>query len=131
MESRILVLVNAERARYGLPELTWNERLDHAARLHALNMARFKKMAHVLPESPLPTLTHRAQHVSYYYSIIAENIAIGFPDAESVVRGWMASPGHRSSILSRETVETGTAVVRSSTGGLYFCQVFGRPRTQI
>jgi uncharacterized protein YkwD len=131
MESRIFALVNAERKRYGLPELTWNERLDHAARLHAQNMARFRKMAHVLPESPLPTLTHRAQHVSYYYSMIAENIAIGFPDAESVVRGWMESPGHRASILSRESIETGTAVVRAASGGLYFCQVFGRPRTQI
>lgn len=131
MESRILTLVNAERRSRGLPALVLNERLDQAAKLHARHMARYRKMAHVIPESPLPTLTQRAQHVAYYYAAIAENIALGYPDAEGVVRGWMDSPGHRRNILSREVMEIGTGVVRSESGGLYFCQVFGRPRTSI
>ena len=131
MERRILVLVNEERRRHDLPELVLNSRLDQAAKLHAQNMAKFRKMAHVIPESQLPTLTHRAQHVAYYYASIAENIALGYPDAEGVVRGWMDSPGHRRNILSRESVEIGTGVVSSASGGLYFCQVFGRQRTSI
>ncbi len=131
MESRILVLVNAERRSRGLRPLVLNERLDQAAKLHAGNMAKYRKMAHVLPESSLPTLTHRAQHVEYHYAAIAENIALGYPDAEGVVRGWMESPGHRRNILSRDVVEIGTGVVSSSSGGLYFCQVFGRRLSSI
>ena len=131
MESRILALVNAERRRHGLKELTLNPRLDQAAKLHARNMATFRKMAHVIPESRFPTLTHRAQYVAYPYAMIAENIALGYSDAESVVEGWMESPGHRRNILNREVTEIGTGVVSVSTGGLYFCQVFGKQLTSI
>lgn len=131
MESRILTLVNAERRQRGLRELALNPRLDQAAKLHARNMATFRKMAHVLPESRLPTLTHRAQYVAYPYATIAENIALGYSDAESVVKGWMASPGHRRNILNPEVAEIGTGIVSSTTGGLYFCQVFGKQLTSI
>lgn len=131
MESRIVELVNAERKKRGLKELAWNPRLDQAAKLHAQNMATYRKMAHVIPESRLPTLTHRAQYVSYPYSMIAENIALGYTNAESVVRGWMESPGHRRNILHPDVAEVGTGVVSSRTGGLYFCQVFARQLTSI
>lgn len=131
MESRILELVNAERKKRGLKALAPNPRLDQAAKLHARNMATYRKMAHVIPESNLPTLTKRAQYVSYPYSTIAENIALGYPDAESVVRGWMDSPGHRRNILNPAVAEAGTGVVSSRTGGLYFCQVFARQLTTI
>jgi uncharacterized protein YkwD len=131
MESRIVVLVNAERRQRGLRELSWNPRLDQAAKLHARNMATYRKMSHVLPESRFPTLSHRAAHVAYPYKMIAENIALGYRDAESVVEGWMKSPGHRRNILSPEVSELGTGVVSSATGGLYFCQVFGKQLTSI
>jgi len=131
MESRIFALVNAERKKRGLKALASNPRLDQAARLHARNMATYRKMAHVIPESRFPTLSHRAQHVSYHYSMIAENIALGYPDAESVVKGWMESPGHRRNILNPGVSELGTGVVASGSGGLYFCQVFARQLTSI
>ena len=131
MESRILALVNEERKSRGLRPLVLNPRLDQAAKLHAGNMAAFKKMSHVLPESRFPTLSHRAQYVAYPYAMIAENIALGYSDAESVVRGWMESPGHRRNILSTEAVEIGTGIVSSKSGGLSFCQVFGRRLTSI
>ena len=57
---------------------------------------------------------------------IAENVALGYPDAETVVQGWMNSKGHRANILNSEVAETGIAIARSSAGGLYYCQVFGR-----
>lgn len=131
MEARIFALVNAERKKRGLKPLASNPRLDQAAKLHARNMATYRKMAHVIPESRFPTLSHRAQHVAYPYSMIAENIALGYPDAESVVRGWMESPGHRRNILNPGVSEIGTGVVSSKTGGLYFCQVFGSQLTTI
>jgi uncharacterized protein YkwD len=131
MESRILSLVNAERRDRGLCPLVRNDRLDQAATLHARNMAAYRKMSHVIPEAKQSTLSARAQYVQYPYAMIAENIAMGQPDAETVVRAWMGSPGHRRNILSPEAAEIGTAVVSSKTGGLYFCQVFGRRLTSI
>jgi uncharacterized protein YkwD len=83
-------------------------------------------MAHVLPDAEQPTLASRAQYVGYAFSRIAENVALGYPTAETVVQGWMASTGHRANILNRDVVETGIAIARSSGGGVYYCQVFGR-----
>lgn len=125
-ESRIFRLVNAERRRQGLPNLVYNPQLDRMARIQAQNMARFQKMAHVIPEATLPTLTDRAHESEYPYARLAENVALGYPNAETVVEGWMASKGHRANILQRDLEETGIAIARSSAGGLYYCQVFGR-----
>jgi uncharacterized protein YkwD len=125
-EARIFDLVNAERRHQGLPALVYNSRLDRMAKIQAQNMARFQKMAHVIPESSLPTLTDRARDAGYPYARLAENVALGYPSAETVVEGWMASKGHRANILQRDVEETGIAIARSPAGGLYYCQVFGR-----
>src|ERR1700693_5485247 len=55
-EARIFDLINAERQHQGLPALVYNAQLDRMAKIQAGNMARFQKMAHVIPESSLPTL---------------------------------------------------------------------------
>ena len=125
-EARIFGLINAERRHQGLPPLAYNDQLDQMAKIQAQNMAYFQKMAHVIPEASLPTLGDRAHYVAYPFGRLAENVALGFPDAETVVHGWMTSKGHRANILNSDVVETGIAVARSSAGGLYFCQVFGR-----
>ena len=125
-ESRIFDLINAERRHQGLPGLVYNEQLDQMAKIQAHNMAQFQKMAHVLPQASLPTLGDRARYVAYPFGRLAENVALGFPSAETVVQGWMGSKGHRANILNSDVVETGIAIARSSAGGLYYCQVFGR-----
>jgi uncharacterized protein YkwD len=125
-ELRIFDLINAERRHQGLSALTYNPRLDQMAKIQAQNMARFQKMAHVLPDAQLPTLVSRAQYVGYPFGRIAENVALGYPSAETVVQGWMASKEHRTNILNPDVGETGIAIARSSAGGLYYCQVFGR-----
>jgi uncharacterized protein YkwD len=125
-ESRIFDLINAERRRQGLSPVVYNPQLDRMAKIQAENMARFQKMSHNLPESSLPTLGDRARYVGYTFGRIEENVALGYPDAESVVRGWMSSTGHRRNILDRNVSETGIGIARSSAGGLYFCQVFGK-----
>jgi uncharacterized protein YkwD len=125
-ESRIFDLINAERRHQGLPALVYNPQLDRMAKIQARNMARFQKMAHVLPDADLPTLVDRSHYVGYQYGRIAENVALGYPNAETVVEGWMNSKGHRANILNREVIETGIGIARSTAGGLYYCQVFGR-----
>ena len=125
-EARIFGLINAERRHQGLPALVYNEQLDQMAVIQARNMAHFQKMSHVLPESTLPTLGDRARYVAYPFGRLAENVALGYPNAETVVQGWMASKGHKANILNSNVMETGIAIARSSAGGLYYCQVFGR-----
>ncbi len=124
--SRIFDLINAERRHRGLPALLFNAQLDQMANIQAQNMAHFQKMAHVIPEASLPALGDRARYVAYPFGRLAENVALGYPDAETVVQGWMTSKGHRANILNPDVVETGIAIARSSNGGLYYCQVFGR-----
>jgi uncharacterized protein YkwD len=130
-ESRIFDLINAERRSQGRQPLVFNPQLDRMAKIQAENMARFQKMAHNLPESNLPNLADRAKYVGYTYGQIEENVALGYPNAESVVDGWMNSSGHRRNILDRGVVETGIGIARSSAGGLYYCQVFGRRLTSL
>jgi uncharacterized protein YkwD len=125
-EARIFDLINAERRDRGLPPLIHNGQLDRMANIQAQNMAHFQRMAHVLPEAKLPTLTDRAYYVAYPFGQLAENIALGYPDAETVVHGWMNSKGHRANILQSEVEETGIAIAKSAAGAVYYCQVFGR-----
>src|SRR5216117_3210722 len=125
-EARIFDLINAERRHSGLPPLIYNEQLDRMAKIQAENMARFQKMAHTLPSAQLPTLGDRARYVGYPYGRMTENVALGYPNAETAVEGWMNSSGHRRNILDEGVVETGIGVARSSAGGLYYCQVFAR-----
>ena len=125
-ESRIFDLINGQRRHQGLAAVVYNPELDRMAKIQAQNMARFEKMAHVLPEASLPTLVDRAHYAGYQFGRIAENVAEGFPSAQTVVDGWMASKGHRANILDRDVVETGIGIARSPNGVLYFCQVFGR-----
>ncbi len=96
------------------------------AKIQAENMARFQKMAHTLPDAQLPTLGDRARYVGYPFGRLTENVALGYPNAETAVEGWMNSSGHRRNILDGGVVETGIGVARSSAGGLYYCQVFAR-----
>src|SRR5215208_4531902 len=106
-EARIFDLINAQRRHQGLPALVYSERLDRAAKIQAENMAHFQKMAHTLPGARLPNLSDRARYVGYPYGRIAENVALGYPNPETVVEGWMNSTGHRHNILDKGVVETG------------------------
>ena len=130
-EARIFDLINSERSHRGLPALVYNAQLDRMAKIQAENMAYFQKMAHTLPESQLPTLGDRARYTGYLFGRLAENVALGYPNAETVVQGWMNSSGHRRNILDGTVEETGIGIARSSAGGLYFCQVFGRRLTSL
>jgi uncharacterized protein YkwD len=130
-EARIFDLINAERRHNGLPMLVYSEQLDRMAKIQAENMARFQKMAHTLPNAQLPTLGDRARYVGYPFGRLTENVALGYPNAETAVEGWMNSSGHRRNILDSGVVETGIGVARSSAGGLYYCQVFARRLTSL
>jgi len=107
VEKNIITYTNQQRKRYGLPPLVVDLELLKSARDHARWMTHNR------------TLQHTSRPV-------AENIAMGYPSSESVVRGWMNSSGHRANILNGSHRRIGVAAYRTKDGTIYWCQQFRR-----
>ena len=93
---------NRHRAQYGLPNQALDEELCRVAQRWAENMA--------------------ARH-SMYHGGGEQIIAMGYPNAEACVQGWIHSPGHRVWVLSRNA-RVGFGCATSSTGQLYYAGVY-------
>ena len=52
---------------------------------------------------------------------------MGYPDAASVMDGWMNSPGHRANILSGNVTQIGVGLAYAADGSPYWTMVFARP----
>ncbi|GAB6933805.1 CAP domain-containing protein [Calditerricola satsumensis] len=96
-EQEVVNLVNAERAKVGLPPLAHDAQLSRIARIKAQDMYRNHYFSHYSPTYGSPFDMLKRFGVSYAYA--GENIAKGYPDAQSVMAGWMGSAGHRQNIL--------------------------------
>ena len=127
VEQQIVAATNRDRQQAGLAPLRVDPALTQAARIQADNMARLNRMEHDLPGVDQPTLRDRARAVGYEYDFIAENIAFNYPDGESVVGGWMASPAHRENLLNARYTDLGVAVAYNALGQPYYAQEFGHP----
>ena len=125
-EADVVALTNAERARQGLGALTVDARLARAAQAHTEDMVRRAFFAHESPDGT--QVWDRAQSAGYAYRKVAENIAAGQRTPEYVVRGWLASPGHRANILDGALTQIGVGRVLGGEYGVYWTQVFGTPR---
>ncbi|MGD8604842.1 MAG: CAP domain-containing protein [Anaerolineales bacterium] len=124
LELEILDLINAERAGQGLPPLAFDGRLGQASRLHSQDMADNNFFSHTGSDGS--TFDERISAAGYTWYSAAENIAAGYPDAASVVQGWMNSPGHRANILGDyEHIGVGYAYNAGSTYGRYYTTDFG------
>ena len=115
---------NAERSRRRLPALSLNSELSVAAQGHADDMARRGKMAHRGGDGSSPF--DRIKRVGYSFQIAGENVAYGFDRVESVMTGWMKSPGHRRNILG-DYSEIGVGRAIAQAGASYWCVTFGTP----
>lgn len=122
-ETEVLRITNKERQDAGLGPLTINATLMKAARQHSANMARQRKMDHVLDEKDP---SDRLRELSYRGLAWGENIAYGMPTAADAMRAWMDSEGHRANILNESYNEIGLGIVTDERGVPYYTQVFGR-----
>ncbi len=107
-EQAIVDAMNRERTARGLRPLRLEQRLSLAARDRANDMFAKRYFDHVSPDGidPFTWATRRG----YRYSIIGENLALGLRSNNSIVDGWMRSPGHRHNILTRDFDEVGIAI---------------------
>lgn len=129
MEYEVFRLVNRERKSRGLPSYQWNENLARAARYHAADMVDgdyFDHDSYDRAETQGRVVLRKVgktdQRVrAFWDAYSAENIARGQRDAKTVMRGWMASAGHRRNILCKSSTSIGVGFVHG-----IWVQNFGR-----
>lgn len=124
-ESEVVRLVNAERAKRGLPALKENWQLSRVARYKSQDMINRSYFSHTSPTygSPFKMM----ESFGLRYSAAGENIAKGQRTPQEVMNSWMNSAGHRNNILSPIYTEIGVGLARSKTGVAYWTQMFIKP----
>ena len=98
-------LLNYHRTWAGCPQLQWNGSVAAVAQAHSQDMVDRDFFAHTNPDGESPF--DRIRNAGITYSMAAENIAAGYPTAQSVLDGWLNSPGHRANIENCQLTEHG------------------------
>lgn len=129
LASQVMSLINQHRAGLGEGQLVTSPTLTASAVWKAEHMANFNYFEHDDPgppttTTPARTFADRLQTCGYPYGA-GENIAEGFPDAQSVVNAWLNSAGHKANIENSAYVATGLGVAEASNGAIYWVQDFG------
>lgn len=106
---------NNARASNGLKPLVLNEQMTKVAQDWSATQAREGRMYH----NP-----NYSTQIPGGWSRAAENVAYGYA-VNSVVNGWMNSPGHKANILGDHT-SIGIGVAKDANGRNYYTQVFGK-----
>jgi uncharacterized protein YkwD len=120
-EESLVAEVNRERSAADCGPLESDAALEAAAGLHAEDMAANDYFSHTSPDGRGPT--DRAAEQGYNGGV-GENIAAGYPDAASVMEGWMNSKGHRANILNCGYEVIGIGIAERG-GTIYWVQKFG------
>lgn len=122
-EQHLLNLINQERTKMGLIQLTPNEELGRLARLKAQDMVQNNYFSHVSPTfgSPFDMISQ----AGVTYSMAAENIA-GNNSLEGAHQSLMNSPGHRANILNGSYNQVGVGIVPGGPYGYMFVEMFIR-----
>ena len=123
-ENEVIRLVNAERAKAGLPALKINWELSRCARYKSEDMLNKNYFAHQSPTygSPFDMI----KNFGIRYTAAGENIAKGQRTPAEVMNAWMNSPGHRANILSKQFTQIGVGVAKAANGTFYWTQQFIR-----
>lgn len=127
LEKSVFTVTNQRRQARKKPALVSDPKLNQIALEHARNMAKQRKMAHVLDGK---NLQNRLTDARYKFRAYAENVAYGYTSGKKVVAGWMKSPGHRKNLLDESDAgytHVGVAAVRRPGGRYFYCQVFTIP----
>ncbi|MEH2137803.1 CAP domain-containing protein [Nostoc sp.] len=122
LEQSVFIQINNYRTSQGLPALTRNAAIDNQARIHSQDMANGKvPFGHT-------GFSDRVQAIGISYRAAGENVAYnqGYSDPATIaVQGWLKSPGHLANIKGNYD-QTGIGVAATSTGKVYFTQIFLR-----
>lgn len=117
---RVVKLVNVERTKAGLNELTLDKTIEKAALIRAREIE--KSFSHTRPDGSSFSSVLKEQGISYKGA--GENIAWGQKTPEEVVNAWMNSEGHRANILNPKFTKIGVGHYQNSKGTNYWAQLF-------
>lgn len=121
LESRMVELLNRERANSGLKPLGVDMRLVELARKKSRDMIQNEYFFHQSPTYGSPFDMMRVAGIEYRYA--GENIA-GAPTVEAAHEALMNSEGHRRNILSPNFKKVGIGIVEGGPYGLMATQMF-------
>lgn len=120
--SQVVDLVNAERAKAGVPALSIHNGAARAAKVRAEETVR--SFSHTRPDGRDFATALTEAGVSY--SSAGENIAYGQRSPQAVMDQWMNSAGHRANILNPNFTGIGVGHYESANGTNYWTQLFIR-----
>lgn len=115
----VLRLVNIERAKEGLSQLTTNSTLEKAAYIRSQEIKQ--SFSHTRPNGSSFSTILKEMNISYQAA--GENIAYGQKTPEAVVNAWMNSSGHRANIMSKNFNKLGVGCYISNNV-VYWTQIF-------
>ncbi len=118
-EQKVVELTNQERAKNGLKPLALDTELSKVAREKSRDMQSKGYFSHTSPTYGSPFDMMKKFGINY--SSAGENIAMGQPTPEEVVKAWMNSSGHRANILNSSYTHIGVGHVAN---GNYWTQMF-------
>ena len=112
-DSSFASLLNDVRLDNGAGRVTYNRQLDSAAQSHADDMLDNNYFSHTGLNGSTPW--ERASAAGYDYRYIGENIASGYQTGESVLTGWVNSPGHQRNNIDPNFEEFGLGFARDGS----------------
>lgn len=104
-------------------KLTWEVKLQNSAKRHVNDMAINNFFEH--ESSDGTQMSTRVSQAGYKWRFCCENIALGYKDVQSAVKGWLQSEGHCENIMRSEVTQMGAA-----RAGDYWVQDFAAPRKE-
>ena len=113
----VMSLSNGERAAMGVQGLTYNSSLAYAAQLRAQDMIDNDYWSHTSPGGR--SMGYFLGAAGYPVYTAGENLSRGYSDDGGVVSAWMASAGHRATILNSAYTEIGVGFADGMLGDEY------------
>jgi len=120
-EKQMLNLVNEERKKLGIAELSLFAPLSEVARAHAKDMWQRSYFSHYSPEGK--DVGDRLNGAGVKFMLAGENLALA-PTLQTAHTGLMNSKGHRENILEPKFKKVGIGVIDNGIYGKIYVQIF-------
>ena len=117
-EMELIMLVNAERAKKGVPPLTVNWEVARVARYKSEEMKRHGLLSHesLVYGSPAQQLTR----FQVPHSLVGANIAMGQETSMEVLGAWLSSQSHYANLINAEYTSAGVGFSMGDNGIYYW-----------
>lgn len=128
----LIYLTNQERVSRYLPALSMNPKLTQAAKNKLTDLFTDQYFSHNSPDGK--KFSSWVKEIDYSYTIVGENLAMGFGNSEQIIKAWMESEKHRQNILMSPYKEIGIAVAKGTFEGkdvTIVVQYFGATNNEI